>query len=81
MTELYLILIPAVFALVIFFSRKSLLTRSLLVLAGFFHLGGTVYLLSSPTPSAAILKDWIASDLSSGIIIAVCSLLVRKSMF
>ena len=47
MIELYLIFIPAIFALLIFFCRKSLLIRSLLVGAGFCHLAGIVYLLGT----------------------------------
>ena len=56
MIELYLIFIPAVFALMIFCCRKSLLIRSLLVAAGFFHLAGVVYLLSfSPAPLNSLI--------------------------
>ena len=75
MIELYLILIPAVFALLIFFCRKSLLIRSLLLLAGFCHLAGMVYLLACPTSMPECLKNWLATDVYSGLIAAICSVL------
>ena len=75
MIELYLILIPAIFALLIFFCRKSLLIRSLLVGAGFCHLAGTVYLLSFSPVAPACLKNWLATDVYSGLIAAICSVL------
>ena len=79
MIELYLIFIPAVFALVIFCCRKSLLIRSLLVAAGFFHLAGVVYLLSfSPAPLKCML-NWIVSDVYSVLIVAICSVLFCAS--
>ena len=71
MIELYLILIPAIFALLIFFCRKSLLIRSLLLGAGFCHLAGTVYLLACPTSMPECLKNWLATDIYSGLIAAI----------
>ena len=73
MIVLYLILIPAVFALLIFFCRKSLLIRILLLLAGFCHLAGMVYLLACPTSMPECLKNWLATDVYSGLIAAICS--------
>jgi hydrogenase-4 component F len=75
MIELALILVPSVFALVIFFCRRSLVIRTLLVTAGFCHLAGTFYLLSTPGGTHEFLKGWLAADVYSGIIAAICSVL------
>ena len=75
MIELALILLPSVFALVIFFCRKSVIIRSLLVAAGFCHLAGTFYLLTGQGIIPGFLKGWLASDVYSGIIAAICSVL------
>ena len=79
MIELYLIVLPAIFALVIFFCRRSLLVRSLLVVTGFLHLAGMVFLLTKPQPVPDFLKNWIASDLNSIIIAGVCSVIFCAS--
>ena len=76
MIELYLIFIPAIFALLIFFCRKSLLIRSLLAGAGFCHLAGTIYLLCCPYSAVPeSLTNWLAADVYSGLIAAICSVL------
>ena len=75
MIELYLILIPAIFALLILFSRKSLLIRSLLIGAGFCHLAGIVHLLAFSSESPGFLKGWLAADVHSALIAAIASVL------
>ncbi len=79
MIELYLIAVPLIFALLIFFSRKSTVIRLLLVTAGCFHIGGVFALFSMPQHIPVLLEGWIGSDLPAKIIIAVCSALFCAS--
>ena len=79
MIELYLITVPLIFALLIFFSRKSTVIRLLLVTAGCFHIGGVFALFTMPQYIPVFLEGWIGSDLPAKIIIAVCSALFCAS--
>ena len=79
MIELYLILVPAVFALLIFLTRRSLLIRRLLLLGALCHLGGVAFLLFRIGKTNSLFADWLAADVPGAIVIAICSLLFLAS--